>query len=411
MTTPVNDAPAVDVVGVEDEEVPAVVSIAVGTAAPDGGIELPSAAGVAVRALRWLGPPAAALAVFALFLVLKGASPAEAFEGMWRSAFGDGDAVGETLLRTAPLLMAALAVAVPARAGLFNIGGEGQLLLGAIGAQAMAMLLDGTLPSLPTLVLMALAGMAAGLVWAAIAGGLRVLTGMNEAISSLLLNYLAAILLAWLVFEPWKDPNSLGQAYSEELVGGERLPIIWGDRVHLGVLLVVVVPVVLWLVLRSTPWGFKLRVVGGNPEAARRAGLRVGGLGLAAMALGGAIAGLGGMLEVAGVEGRLRPDMLVGFGYIGFLASWLGRHHPLKAIGASAALAAVAVGGNGLKVASGLSGAAVNVLMALVLLAVLGWSQKESPTGASTGSPEATRARRRSVPVAGAGLDVEGAKA
>jgi len=420
MTTPVNDAPAVDAPGVE--EVPAVVSISVATA-PDARGGLPAAAGVVVRALRWLGPPAAALAVFALFLVLKGASPAEAFEGMWRSAFGDGDAFGETLLRTVPLLMAALAVAVPARAGLFNIGGEGQLLLGAIGAQAMAMVLDGSLPSAPTLVLMALAGMAAGLVWAAIAGGLRVVTGMNEAISSLLLNYLAAILLAWLVFEPWKDPNSLGQAYSEELVGGERLPVIWGDRVHLGVLLVAVVPVVLWLVLRYTPWGFKLRVVGGNPEAARRAGLRVGGLGLAAMALGGAIAGLGGMLEVAGVEGRLRPDMLVGFGYIGFLASWLGRHHPLKAIGASAALAAVAVGGNGLKVASGLSGGAVNVLMALVLLAVLGWSQKESKEtrapsvalrvglrrSAARARPEAAVA---GVAVAtGEALDAEGARA
>jgi general nucleoside transport system permease protein len=404
MTTPVNDAPGLDVEAGDavaadgGPDVPALVAVEVAPAPVPSGTggdpPLPPAAGLAVRALRWFGPPAAALAVFALFLLLEGASPAEAFEGMWRSAFGDADALGETLLRTVPLLMAALAVAVPARAGLFNIGGEGQLLLGAIGAQAMAMLLEGSLPSLPTLLLMALAGMAAGLAWAAIAGGLRVVTGMNEAISSLLLNYLASILLAWLVFEPWKDPNSLGQAYSEELVGGERLPVVWGDRVHAGVLLVLVVPVVLWLVLRFTPWGFKLRVVGGNREAARRAGLRVGGLGLAAMAVGGAIAGLGGMLEVAGVEGRLRPDMLVGFGYIGFLASWLGRHHPLKAIGASAALAAVAVGGNGLKVASGLSGAAVNVLMALVLLAVLGWSQKETLRGESTGTGTATKGAR-----------------
>ena len=373
MTAPVDDRDLLDL--------PAVVEVTTSSApAPP----LPPALATAVRGLRWLGPPAAAMAVFALFLALKGASPAEAFEGMWRSAFGDGDVLGETILRTLPLLMAALAVAVPARAGLFNIGGEGQLIVGAIGAQGTAMALDGSLPSLPTLALMALGGMVAGLLWAGIAGGLKVLTGMNEAISSLLLNYLASILLAWLVFEPWKDPNSLGQAYSEELVGGERLPVAWGDRVHIGVVLALLVPVVLWLVLRYTPWGFKLRVVGGNPEAARRAGLKVGGLGLAAMAVGGAIAGLGGMLEVAGVEGRLRPDILVGFGYIGFLASWLGRHHPLKAVGAATALAAVAVGGNGLKVASGLSGAAVNVLMALVLLAVLGWSQKDELKAGST---------------------------
>jgi general nucleoside transport system permease protein len=319
-----------------------------------------------------------ALAIFALFLGMKGADPLDGFEKMWASAFGDLDATGETLLRMLPLLMAGLAVCVPARAGLFNIGGEGQLLLGAIGATAAAMVIDGSLPAALSLTIMALAGMVAGMLWSGIAGLLRVTTGMNEAISSLLLNYLAGLLLAWLVFGPWKDPRSFGQAYSEELTGRERLPVIFGDRVHVGILLILLVPVALWQILTFTPWGFKLRVVGGNPEAARRAGLRVGGLGLAAMAAGGALAGLGGMLEVAGVEGRLRPEMLVGFGYIGFLASWLGRHHPLKIVGASAALAAIAVGGNGLKVSSGLSGAAVNVLMALVLLAVLGWSQKEA---------------------------------
>jgi simple sugar transport system permease protein len=333
-------------------------------------------ADAARRAVRWLVPPLVALVIFGVFLMLKGAAPIEAFRTMWDSAFGDDVSTGDTLLRTLPLLMAALAVAVPARAGLFNIGGEGQLLLGAIGAAGVAMALGDGLPAAPTLVLMGLAGAAAGMAWAGIPALLKVLVGMNEAISSLLMNYLAAILLGWLVFEPWKDPTSLGQAYSEELTGPARLPIIWGDRVHVGVVLVLVVPVVLWLILRTTPWGFKLRVVGGNPEAARRAGLRVKGLGLAAMAVGGALAGLGGMLEVSGIEGRLRPDMLVGYGYIGFLASWLARHDPIKAIFASAALAAIAVGGNGLKVASGLSGAAVNILMALLLLAVLGWSQK-----------------------------------
>ncbi len=332
------------------------------------------------RAVRWLVPPLVALAVFAVFLVMKGASPASVLEAMWDSAFGDPESTGETLLRMLPLLMAALAVAVPARAGLFNIGGEGQLVLGAVGAMAMSMALDGALPTAPTLALMAVGGAVAGMAWAAIPGLLRVFTKTNEAITSLLLNYVASILLAWLVFEPWKDPQSLGQAYSEELTGGARLPVIWGDRVHLGVVLVLVVPVALWALLRFTPWGFKLRVVGGNPEAARRAGLRVGGLGLAAMAVGGALAGLGGMLEVAGVEGRLRPDIMVGYGYIGFLASWLARHDPIKAVGASLALAAIAVGGVGLRLSSGLSGAAVNVLMALLLLAVLGWSQKGART-------------------------------
>ena len=131
------------------------------------------------------------------------------------------------------------------------------------------------------------------------------------------------IIVTWLCFEPWKDPTSLGQAYSRELEGPERFPVIWGQRVHPGIFVAIAAAVVLWLVMRRTTWGFKLKVLGGNPSAARRAGLAVGGLSVAAMAVGGAMAGLGGMIEVAGTEGRLRPDLLAGFGFIGFLASWL----------------------------------------------------------------------------------------
>jgi ABC-type uncharacterized transport system permease subunit len=326
---------------------------------------------------RWLLAVTAALVIFCAFLVAKGAAPLEVLDSMRASALGDANSVGETLMRSLPLLLAALAVAVPARAGLFNIGGEGQLLLGAIGATGMAFALDGGAPTAVTLVLMAVAGAAAGALWAAIPAVLRVATGTNEAITSLLLNYVATIVLAWIVFGPWKDPASLGQAYSEQLTGPERLPILWGNRVHVGVVVALVAPLVLWAVFRWTPWGFKLRVLGGNAEAARRGGLRVGGLAVGAMLVGGALAGLGGMLEVAGVEGRLRPGMLVGFGFIGFLASWLARHHPVRIIGAATLLGAIAVGGNGLKFVSGLSGAAVNVLMALVLLGVLGWASKE----------------------------------
>ncbi len=318
---------------------------------------------------------AAAIGIFAAFLVAKGADPAEVFQAMWTSAFGDPDKLGETLIRATPLLMAALAVAVPARAGLFNIGGEGQLLMGAIGATAVAYAVGEDAPAAITLTLMAVGGALAGAVWAAIPALLKHFTDTSEAIVSLLLNYVAFIVLSWLVFEPWKDPMSTGQAYSKPLEDNQNLPIIWGNRVHLGIVVAATAALVVWLVLRGTRWGFQLKVLGGNPEAARRAGLKVGFLGFSALAVGGALAGLGGMLHVAGVEDRLRPDLMVGYGYIGFLAAWLARHDPLKAIGAAVLLGAIAVGGTGLKISAGLSGAAVNVLMALVLLAVLGWSR------------------------------------
>lgn len=325
--------------------------------------------------VRWVAAVAAALVVFTLFLVAKGADPLDVYRSMWESASADG--FGETFLRATPFLLAGLAVAVPGRAGLFNIGGEGQLLMGAIGAMVVARQLgDGGSTPL-NLALMCAGGAVAGAAWAGIPAVLRVALKTNEAITSLLLNYTAGLILTWLVFEPWKDPQSLGQAYSEPVGEHQVLPVVWGNRVHAGIFIAALAAVAVWLLLRSTRWGFRLRVLGGNPEAARRAGFAVGGLTLGAMVLGGALAGLGGAIELAGVERSLRPDLLVGFGFIGFLASWLVRHDPLKLIGSSFLLAAIAVGGTGLKISSGLSGAAVNILMALTLLAVLGWGQKK----------------------------------
>lgn len=318
----------------------------------------------------------AATALFGALLLAKGADPIDAFRAMWESAFGDADSFGETLLRTAPLLLGALAVVLPASAGLFNIGGQGQMLLGGVGAMAAAHLLGDGGATAPTLVVMAGAAAIAGALWAAIPAALKAFTRANETITSLLMNYLAIILLNWIVFEPWKDPASLGQAYSEELTGPQRLPILWGSRVNVGILIAPIAAVVVFVALRHSRWGFRLRVLGGNPDAAHRAGFSVTALWASALCAGGALAGLAGFVEIAGIEGRLRPDVMPGYGYVAFLAAWLARHDPFRAIGAAVVLAAIAVGGNGLKISAGLSGAAVNILMALVLLAVLGWGRK-----------------------------------
>ena len=334
----------------------------------------------AVRGItRWVLVATGTLSIFAAFLLAKGADPVAVLESMWETSLGSSDSIGETCLRATPILLAALATAVPARAGLFNLGGEGQLLLGAVGAFVVADRLAGAVPAVATLGLMVLGGAVAGALWAAIPALLKVFTRTNEAISSLLLNYIAGLVITWLCFEPWKDPMSLGQAYSRELEGVERFPVIWGNRVHAGIFVAVVAALVLWAVLRYSTWGFTLRVLGGNPAAAHRAGLAVGGLSIAAMVVGGAMAGIGGMVEVAGTEGRLRPDLLAGVGFIGFLAAWLARHDPLKIIASSLLLGAIAVGGSGLKITAGLSGGAVNILMALVLFGVLGWGS--SPRG------------------------------
>jgi general nucleoside transport system permease protein len=325
---------------------------------------------------RWLLAAAGALVIFGAFLVAKGANPLDAYQAMWTSIAGSSNSIGELLVQSTPFLLAGLAVAVPARAGLFNIGGQGQLILGGIGAVWAANLLGHNQADVPTLVVMALGGAIFGGLWASIPALLKLFTFTSEAITSLLLNYVSLLLLEWLVHGPWKDPKSLGFPQSPVLHANEKLPIIWGNRVHAGIFVAVIAAVVIWAVLRYTPFGFRLRVVGGNAEAARRAGFRVAAIMVTAMLLGGALAGLGGMVEVAGVQGRVRPGMMEGYGYIGFLASWLVRHDPLKIIGASLLLGAIAVGGNGLKLSTGLSGSAVNILMSVLLLAILGWGQR-----------------------------------
>jgi simple sugar transport system permease protein len=284
--------------------------------------------------------------------------------------------LSQTLLQTSTLILTGLAVAFAFRAGMFNIGGQGQLILGGIGAVWAANLLGHNQADAPTLIVMALGGAIFGGLWASIPALLKLFTFTSEAITSLLLNYVSLLLLEWLVHGPWKDPKSLGFPQSTALHANEKLPIIWGNRVHAGIFIAVIMAVVIWAILRFTPFGFRLRVVGGNAEAARRAGFRVAGILLVAMVIGGALAGLGGMVEVAGVQGRVRPGMMEGYGYIGFLASWLVRHDPLKIIGSALLLGAIAVGGNGLKLSTGLSGSAVNILMSVLLLAILGWGQR-----------------------------------
>jgi ABC-type uncharacterized transport system permease subunit len=325
---------------------------------------------------RWVLAFAAALAIFGAFLLARGVNPFEAYGAMVESFAGGSGSIGELLVQSAPFLLVALAVAVPARAGLFNIGGEGQLLLGAIFALGAADLMGNRYTPLVQLSVMAVAGMAGGALWAGIPAVLKRWAATSEAITSLLLNYVATLILAWLVHGAWKDTSSLGFPQSRSLELDERFPIIWGSRVHAGIVLSVIAAVVVWAVLRFTPWGFRIRVVGGNSEAARRAGFRVGALTASAMLAGGALAGLAGMIDLAGVEGQLRPSMLAGYGFIGFLASWLVRHDPLKIIGAAVLMGALAVGANGLKTSASLSGAAVYVLMAVLLLAILGWSRR-----------------------------------
>jgi simple sugar transport system permease protein len=324
-------------------------------------------------ALRWSAAIVGAVVIFGAILLANGANPIEVFSAAVVNTLFVPSSLQEILIKAGPYALAALAVVVPSRAGLVNVGGEGQLIVGGVAAAGVG-LATTALPGTLSLLLMVLAGALAGMAWAGVAAALRLTVRVNEAVSTLLLNYVALDLLLFLIYQPWKDPHGTGQPATAPLADAAQMPVFTGSKVHVGLVLVVLAAAGVWAVFRYTSWGYRLAAVGGNPEAARRAGMPVTMLLLSAMLVGGALAGLGGAIHLTGVEHQLRPSFGSQLGYVGFLASWLARHRPGPILVAALVLAALAVAGDSLQIDSQLPAATVNVLTGLILVAVLGWT-------------------------------------
>ncbi len=319
---------------------------------------------------------ALALAVFAILLLVSGHDPAGALLKAWNGVIGNSFGPSEVGVTMIPLVLTALATAIPTRAGLVNVGGEGQLYIGALTA-------TGTALFFPTghiwlmLPVMALAGCAGGGLWAATAALLRHWRGVNEVISTLLANYIAILLVNVFVFGPWKNPQGLGYPYTAPFEVAAIFPAIAGTRFHWGFLAPVVSVIVCYVILKHTLWGFKMRAVGGNPSAARRRGIAVNKYVIAAMIAGGGLAGLAGMVEVSGIHHDLRPGISDNLGYLGLLASWLAGHNPVVIIAACFLIAVFLVAGDVLQLSVGLPSAAGLVLIGLALFFVLGLRRVE----------------------------------
>ncbi len=327
---------------------------------------------LALRILRWGGLALGPLVVFGLFMLVGGADPVETYAAMFQNTLVDLRGAAELTVRGAPLVLAALATALPARARLVNVGGEGQILLGALTTAALGVALPDWLPVPISVIALTMAGAAGGTAWAGIPAVLRARLQLNEAISTLLLNYVAFFVVGYFVHGPLKDPASFNWPFSPPLSERARYPTVAGTRAHLGLVMAPVAALALWYLAAKTYWGFRVRIVGGNPDAARRAGIDVNRVHLTTMLAGGLLAGVAGALEVAGVEGRLRPTTGLGIGYTGFLAAWLAGHHPVLILGSSLLLAAIIISGDTLQIFGGLPSSSVNILMGLVLVGVLG---------------------------------------
>jgi ABC-type uncharacterized transport system permease subunit len=314
----------------------------------------------------------APFAVFGLFLLFYDVNPLDLYISMFTSSFGNLYGFGEVLIKATPIMLTGLAAALPARAGMINVGGEGQLAIGALMSTWFAVFYLTHVPSWIGLPILVLAGAAGGALWAGITAILKVRGRMNETITSLLLNYVAFFTVGFFVHGLLKDPKSFNWPFSPEISSALRLPIVNGSRLHLGILMALVVAVCVWILLTKTRLGFRIRVLGSNIFAAERAGFRVGRMQFWVLIAAGAIAGIAGMIEIAGIEGRLRPTTGATYGYLGFLAAWMAWNHPLRLIFTALLLGMISVAGNSLEMNSGLPSSSVHILMALVLLFLLG---------------------------------------
>jgi len=317
------------------------------------------------------------LVLFALFLLLVGVRPFEIYVAMLRSSFGDAYGFGEVIVKSTPILLTALATALPARAGLINVGGEGQLAIGALFTAAGAVYWISEWPGWAGIPVLAVVGAFGGAMWAAIAAALKQYGGMNETITTLLMNYVALYTVGYFVHGALKDPASFNWPFSPSISDSLRLPVVAGTRIHIGIPIALFFATMAWWLLSRTRFGFHLRAVGGNPVAAELAGLPVTRLQIGVLIAAGALAGLAGMIEITGIEGRLRPTTGATYGYLGFLAAWMARNDPLRCVGTAFLIGAITVAGNALEISSGLPASSMHILLSIVLLAILASGRRE----------------------------------
>ncbi len=316
------------------------------------------------------GALVAALTLFALFLLANGLDPLAVYAVLWLGGFGTPFSLQATLTQAAPLMLTALCTAIPARAGLLVIGGEGALVAGGVFAVLAGVAAAGLPAPLGTLAICA-AGAAAGAAWIAMAGVLKHLRGVNETISTLLLNYIAVALLNHLVSGPMRDPAVTLKATSWAIPQANMVGTLPGIGVHWGLAFGVAACLAAFVLLKYTVFGFSIGVLGGNLRAAQLVGLPIGRLTLLACSLGGAAAGLAGAVEIIAVHGAASTSLAVGFGYGGILVAFLARQNPLAIVFFAVLVGGISASGGLMQRRFDMPDAATQVLQGIIFLCVL----------------------------------------
>jgi ABC-type uncharacterized transport system permease subunit len=309
---------------------------------------------------RWLSPlatvaaVAVALIISGIIIAMVGGDPIRSYLHILNAAFGSIGVLSDTLVKATPLLLTGLACALAFRMRLWNIGAEGQFLLGAWGASAvvLAPLLPPGTPAIIVIPAMMLAGAAAGAVWGLIPGVLKARLGVNEIITTLMLNYVALFWIQFWVFGPWSEggfqqtrpfpPEALLPRLTDF---SSSVPAFAGLTVHLGLVFGIVAAGIVWVVLERSRWGYEIRLIGDSPKAARYAGIDIKRNIIVVFAISGALAGLAGMSEVSGVVHKLQDRISPGYGFTAIIIAYLARFDPLKVIVAAVLFGALILAG------------------------------------------------------------------
>jgi simple sugar transport system permease protein len=307
-----------------------------------------------LTAVLTLAAVVVALLIGAIVLAFVGGDPVRAYLHILDAAFGDIGVLSDTLVKATPLILTGLACALAFRMRLWNIGAEGQFLLGAWGASAvvLAPILPAGTPAIVVIPAMMVAGAAAGAVWGLIPGVLRARLGVNEIITSLMLNYIALAWIQFWVFGPWSEGGFQQtvpfprEAWLPRLTDfGAQVPILAGLTTHLGMVFALVATAIMYVVVSRTRWGYEMRLLGDNPRAARYAGIDIARYIIVIFAISGALAGLAGMSEVSGVVHRLQDRISPGYGFTAIIIAYLARLGPWRVVLASILFGALILAG------------------------------------------------------------------
>ncbi len=305
-----------------------------------------------------------------LVFTVKGVNP---FFALWKilaGSFGSPYGISETITKAIPLILIGSGLTLAFRAKFWNIGAESQLLIGAIFATWVGLNLGVGLPAWLVVPLMFLAGFLGGALWGVLPALFKVRFGVNEVISTLMLNYVAAEFLTLLIVGPWKGATQQGFPYTDDLPAAAVLPLIPGTRIHYLTLLVALAcAVLLFFLIHSTKFGYELRVVGENPEAARYAGIDFLRTTVVLMVISGGVAGLAGVGEAAGIHHHLTYPTVIsgGYGFTAIIVAWLAKLNPLAVIISALFFAGILVGGDAIQISLGLPAATVHVFNGILL--------------------------------------------